>query len=76
MRILLLLLLSLLVFSTSVVAQSTREVSVLLSATVAGDPSPRITLNWLHEPNATNYLVARKLRMETDWLTVAKVSTI
>ncbi|HRY31556.1 MAG TPA: PKD domain-containing protein [Bacteroidales bacterium] len=47
-------------------AQTCRDVSVELSATVQANP-PRITLNWVNNAGATQYQVFRKLKHEQYW---------
>jgi hypothetical protein len=72
MRIVLLLLLAtVLIPLCSASAQTTRETSVMLSATVTRVPSPRITLAWNREANAITYRVARRERGETNWYQMA-----
>ncbi|MGE3801115.1 MAG: hypothetical protein AB7H80_08860, partial [Candidatus Kapaibacterium sp.] len=51
-------------FLPSLSAQTTREASVLVNATVAKRPTPRITLQWRNEARSEYYLIGRKLRGE------------
>ena len=52
---------------SSLQAQSTREASVLLNATVTKNPTPRITLQWRNEARADYYLVGRKIRGQSEF---------
>jgi hypothetical protein len=75
MRIVLLLFLAIVLIPfCSASAQTTRETSVMLSATVTRVPSPRITLAWNRESNAINYRVIRRGRGETNWLQMAMLA--
>lgn len=47
-------------------AQTCKEVSVELSAVVQENP-PRITLHWLQNDGATQYIVYRKLKTGSSW---------
>ncbi len=62
MRIVLFLFALLLCPIATILAQSSREASVLVNAEVSKSPTPRITLNWRKENRAESYLIGRKLR--------------
>lgn len=47
-------------------SQSSKDYTVLLSATVQKSP-PKITLNWNYKAGVTNYSIYRKLKTGTSW---------
>ncbi|MEI6574623.1 MAG: T9SS type A sorting domain-containing protein [Bacteroidota bacterium] len=77
-RILLLFLILNLFLFEALQAQTCRNVSVELSATIQLSP-PGITLNWLQDTTATQYMVYRKLKTANSWgsalLSLAGTST-
>ena len=74
MRTLVYVLVMSLFVSVPLLSQSTREVSVLLNATVEKDPTPSITLDWRNEERAVYYIISRKLRAEVNFLRLDSVN--
>ncbi len=52
--------------SNTIYAQTCKDASVELRADVQLDP-PRISLNWSSHPDATNYIIYRKLKSGNSW---------
>lgn len=63
---------SLISFTSS--AQQSRELAVMLSATVNGGATPSITLHWDKDPNMKVIEIQRKLRTETAWGTTGAIT--
>lgn len=61
-----------LVYGTTVTAQTCRDASVELRADVQADP-PVITLNWPPHDDANNFVIYRKLKSENNWGSVMSI---
>lgn len=55
------------VFAQSASAQASRELAVMLSATVNGGATPSITLQWDIHPEGGEIQITRKLKTEAAW---------
>ncbi|MBC8173550.1 MAG: T9SS type A sorting domain-containing protein [Chitinophagales bacterium] len=62
-------------YANSLVAQTTWGDSLTIGITATVEPSPeKITLHWIYDADAEDYMVYRKLKTETNWTTLDTIA--